>query len=196
MQYYFPCKPNALSPDSPLLDELDRSAEWVAEVKKNGWRALPTKSEGGKFELWTRHDTLITEPAELAREALSGMMPDGTILDGEFIHYRTATVKGRMYLFDIIMLEGKLLTDLPFRERRRILESIVKETPMVELAKQVRVGKKSLYFQSVVGDENEGIVLKKLDARYFISTTKCLQNPYWLKVKKVENHIKVEGEAS
>ena len=192
MNYYFPCKPNTLNPTSPLLDALDRDINWIAEVKKNGWRALPTKDEDGKLTIWTRHKTLIKDAVPELREALSNMMPAGTILDGEFINNRTKGVKGKLYLFDIIMLEGRLLIDLPLRERRKILEGVVVEGPHVELAQQVRVGKKRLYHQSIAGEENEGIVIKKLDSKYLLSEKSCPQHPYWLKVKRIENHIRTK----
>ncbi len=193
--YLYPCKPNTLTPDSKLFDELDRDIGWIAEVKKNGWRALPIMSEDGKLTIWTRHKTLIKEAVPELREALSGMIPAGTILDGEFINNRTKGVKGKLYLFDILMLKENLLLNIPLRERRQILESVIKETQDIVLAQQVRVGKKRLYYQSIEGEENEGIVIKRLDSKYLASEKSCPQHPYWLKVKRVEKHIKVGKES-
>ena len=193
--YLYPCKPNTLTPDSKLFDELDRDIGWIAEGKKNGWRALPIMSEDGKLTIWTRHKTLIKEAVPELREALSGMIPAGTILDGEFINNRTKGVKGKLYLFDILMLKENLLLNIPLRERRQILESVIKETQDIVLAQQVRVGKKRLYYQSIEGEENEGIVIKRLDSKYLASEKSCPQHPYWLKVKRVEKHIKVGKES-
>jgi len=36
---------------------------------------------------------------------------------------------------------------------------------------------------------NEGIVLKKIDSTFPVSDMASLQNPFWLKVKKVESHV-------
>ncbi len=188
--YLYPCKPNTLTPDSKLSDELDRDIGWIAEVKKNGWRALPTKDEKGNLTIWTRHKTLIKDAVPELREALISMMPAGTILDGELINNRTKGVNGKLYLFDIIVLEGRLLVNLPLRERRKLLEGVVVEGPHIELARQVRVGKKQLYYQSIEGEESEGIVIKRLDSKYPASEKSCLQHPYWLKVKRIENHVK------
>jgi ATP-dependent DNA ligase len=193
--YLYPCKPNALTPDSKLFDELDRDIGWIAEVKKNGWRALPITDEEGNLTLWTRHRTLLTGPSPELKAVLADMMPAGTILDGEFINNRTKGVKGKLYLFDILMLEGRLLVDLTLRERREMLDSIIIEGSNIELAQQVRVGKKRLYYQSIEGEENEGIVIKRLDSKYLASEKSCPQHPYWLKVKRVEKHIKVGKEA-
>ena len=193
--YLYPCKPNSLTPESKLFDELDRDIGWIAEVKKNGWRALTITDKEGRLTLWTRHKTLLTGPSPELKAELSGMIPAVSILDGEFINNRTKGVKGKLYLFDILMVEGKLLLDLPLRERRQILEGVVKESQDIVLARQVRVGKKQLYYQSIEGEENEGIVIKRLDSKYLASEKSCPQHPYWLKVKRVEKHIKVGKEA-
>ena len=195
--YLYPCKPNSLTPASPLFDELDRDIGWIAEVKKNGWRAMPTKDEDGKLTIWTRHKTLIKERSPGTKRG-AGRHDAGRALsfDGEFINNRTKGVKGKLYLFDIIMLEGRLLVDLPLRERRKILEGVVRsKVPILNSPNRSRVGKKQLYHQSIEGEENEGIVIKRLDSKYLASEKSCPQHPYWLKVKRVEKHIKVGKEA-
>lgn len=90
------------------------------------------------------------------------------------------------------MFKGKLLINLPLSERRKYLEDAISETPDIEIARQVRVGKKQLYYQAIREMVNEGIVLKKLNSQYLISESRCLQNPFWLKVKRTENHIYVK----
>lgn len=196
MRYLYPCKPNTLSPTSRLFDELDRDPRWIAEVKKNGWRCLAAKEEG-KLTLWTRHRTTVREPLDDLREALRGL-PDGTVLDGELIHHRTRGTKGVLYLFDMLAFKGNLLVGFPLSGRRGSLEIVFKDylagCPGVVLAEQVRLGKKRLYLDSIEGDENEGIVLKRLDSKYPVSETRCLQNPFWLKVKKAGNHLKLKGD--
>ena len=182
MKYLYPAKPNEIA--LRHLDRYDRDVRWVGEVKKNGWRCL---AEQGV--LWTRHQTTIKESVKELREAVSDMLPPDTRIDGEFIHHRTKGHKAMLYVFDIMFYKGKLLAGVPFEERRAILEGVVVEGAGIELAKQVRVGKKALYHQSIGDELNEGIVLKKLGSKYLVSERRCLQNPFWLKVKKIEKHI-------
>jgi len=188
MKYLYPCKPNPLSLESKFFEELDRDTGWIAEIKKNGWRCLVYCDTG--LTLWTRHNTIISEPLDAIRDSLRAV-PDKTVLDGELVHFRTET-KGVLYLFDILIYKGKLLVDLTLSERRKFLEEVHSRLTGIEIAIQVRVGKKELYRQAITAGD-EGVVLKKLSSKYLCSDKRCLQNPFWLKVKKIENHIKVGG---
>jgi len=50
-----------------------------------------------------------------------------------------------------------------------------------------KIGKKALYYQSIQGDLNEGIVLKQIKSEYPVGTDRCLTSPFWLP------HIKKQG---
>jgi len=190
MKYWFPCKPNRLSAGSDLFTRLDNDTGWIAEVKKNGWRCLAYK-EGGALTLWTRHHTTINDPLPELRGLLTDMLPDGCVLDGELLHNRTKEIKGVYYVFDLLMLEGAPTTSLPLWNRRQLLEAFIELVPTgsIELAAQYRIGKVKLYHDSIEGEANEGIVLKQITSTYNASESRCLQNPHWLKVKRVENHV-------
>jgi ATP-dependent DNA ligase len=89
------------------------------------------------------------------------------------------------------MLEGAPTTSLPLWNRRQLLEAFIELVPTgsIELAAQYRIGKVKLYHDSIEGEANEGIVLKQITSTYNASESRCLQNPHWLKVKRVENHV-------
>ncbi len=191
MRYFYPCKPNPLATNSPFLDELDKDVRWIGEIKKNGWRCLIYREK--ELTLWTRHRTTITKPLAELRDSLMAV-PENTILDGELIHFRTLDVKGVLYLFDILVHRGRQLTEMPLADRRKLLEDVAAKLAGIELAQQVRVGKKALYHRAIEESVNEGIVLKKLDSKYPVSEKRCLQNPFWLKVKRPEQHVYVRKE--
>lgn len=183
MRYVFPCKPNPLHPGSLYFDELDNDARWIAEIKKNGIRCLVQSGE--KPILWTRHKTTEDNALTPLRAALRAL-PENTLLDGELLEYKARGSQGRLYLFDIIYLKDELLVSLPLSARRKILEPIIEEVPgLIEIAKQVQLGKKNL-FRTLEKDEDEGIVLKRVDSEYLISDTACRQHPHWLKVRRKE----------
>ena len=73
-------------------------------------------------------------------------------------------------LFDIVYLEGELTIDLPFRKRRELLKSIIKEEPYVMvLAKQLITDKDEeaqRFFEEALDLGNEGVMFKNLDAVY------------------------------
>ena len=183
MRYVFPCKPNPLHPTSAYFDEIDNDVRWIGEIKKNGIRCLP--QSGKDIILWTRHKTTEDNPLKPLRDALRAQrLPPNTLLDGELLDHKARTSKGRLFLFDIIYLNDELLFHLTLIERRKILESVIKEVPgLIEISKQVRLGKKHL-FETLDKDEDEGIVLKRLDSDYLISDRRCLQHPHWLKVRR------------
>jgi ATP-dependent DNA ligase len=190
--YYYPCKPNRLAPESGYFNSLDNDPRWIAEVKKNGWRCLAYR-EKESLVLYTRHHTLITDPLQEVRNYLFVTLAPGTILDGELINNRTKDVKSLYYVFDVIASSGDLLVNCSLSHRRSVLEKLVRPYPgVVELAAQTITGKKRLYESSIQTSVNEGIVIKRLDSKYLASETRCLQNPYWLKVKRPDSHLFVQ----
>jgi len=194
MDYLFPCKPNSLPPDSEMFARLDNDETWIAEVKKNGWRALIMSDV--KKEIWTRAKTLVKDDLpEIRRQLLT--LPAGIILDGELISQRPKNWEKHFYLFDIIMFKGKLLTDLPLIERRKYLEEVHQQylgwCKKIELSQWTRAGKKALFMRSIGDELLEGIVIKRLDSKYLVHPNKCPQNPKWLKVKKEDSQFVMPG---
>lgn len=196
MKYIYPCKPNRLPLESELFTLIDKDPRWIAEVKKNGIRGMIYTFDG-KQELWTRNNTIVNDALpEIRRQLLK--LPDGFILDGELVSKRPKNVEKHIYLFDIIMYEGMMVTELPLSERRKLLEEVYNKylswEKKIELSLWVTVGKKNLYFQSIGDNLLEGIVLKRLDSKYLVHPNKCQQNPMWLKVKKPDDMFKSIGE--
>lgn len=73
----------------PLEDELDTIGEpheWQVEWKWDGIRGQIVKRKGELF-VWSRGEELITEKFP-EYQLLNGLIPDGTVLDGEIICYK------------------------------------------------------------------------------------------------------------
>lgn len=184
MTYFYPNAPNFIEPG--MLSEFDRNPAYIAERKKNGWRCLAIKAAGSLL-LWTRHHTLIPDPLPLTRSALADL-PNETIIDGELIDRRTKGTKDTYYAFDILMLSGRLLFGLEWRERRRLLEKTVGGMDVM-LSEPINTGKELLYALAIA-DGDEGIVLKNIHSRYIMSQRKCEPNPFWMKAKQVERSVR------
>lgn len=190
MDYIYPCMPNRAYFGTPLFEKLDRDSKYIAEVKRNGWRCLAIK-QNNTVELWTRHKTPIqaTKNSSLAGVKSSLMyLPNNTVIDGELLDRRDKQIKDTFYAFDILAINGKTLWNEPLSKRRKALESILKTGQHILLAEQFRVGRSFLYLK-VIENGEEGIVFKRSDSIYPISTTKCLTNPYWVKIKQDEKHF-------
>lgn len=73
-------------------------------------------------------------------------------------------------VFDVLSLDGKNLLNLPFRERRRIIEKIVKPIPnKIGTAEQLITDdekKAEEFYKKSLAMGNEGIMMKSLDAEY------------------------------
>jgi ATP-dependent DNA ligase len=193
MNYIYPCNPNEIKCDSPLFEALDNDAEWIAEIKKNGWRCEVAKGED-TLELWTKHNTTVKQGGlDDIKDALFDL-PEDTVLDGELITFKR--IKGQadgLYLFDVLKYRGEPLWNKPYFERRGLLEIIMKEhlsgCERIELAQPQIENKVKLYWDSISTPVNEGIVLKKIDSVYPIGYNANRINPFWLKVKRVEAHV-------
>jgi len=182
MQYFYPCKPVYIHPDSTTAKQLDNNTDWVAELKKNGWRCLVYKS-GDTVTLYTRHKTIINDPLTDIREYFK-QLEGNFIIDGELIEKRTKHFKGLFYAFDILYKNNKLLVNLPLQSRREILDETIKQHDSIQKPDWEYVNKLALYQSTLNSNIDEGIVLKKLDSRYKISNVSCQPYSLWLKIKQ------------
>lgn len=119
---------------------------WVAEYKWDGIRGQIIK-RAGELYVWSRGEELVTDKYP-EYQILRANLPDGAVLDGEIIGWKDGlplpfasmqTRIGRKTIakkhltdapvvfiaYDILEFQNKDLRDLPFIERRAILEEIV-----------------------------------------------------------------------
>jgi bifunctional non-homologous end joining protein LigD len=149
------------------------------ELKLDGYRAVAFKS-GGKVHLRSRNDKdFIGRYPEVAK-GLSGLS-DETVIDGEIValdpsgrpsfnvlqNYGSAKAPVFYYVFDVMVLAGRDVTDENLDARRRLLERKV----LPKLREPVRyspVLKGSLtdLVQSIKAQGLEGLVAKRRDSRY------------------------------
>jgi DNA ligase-1 len=145
------------------LEDLGAITDWQAEWKWDGIRAQLIRREGESF-LWSRGEDLVTERfPEIT--AASFNLPDGTVLDGEILPWKTGAVLpfaqlqrriGRktigkklleevpvvLLCYDILEFQGEDIRPKPMRERRAILTRILADLP--------DESKKSLLLEPVV----------------------------------------------
>jgi len=176
---------------------------WALEMKWDGIRALAF-IEAGKLRLMSRTGRDIT----LAYPELAGLgaaIPHKqALLDGEIvvfgaggwpefealqprIHVTDALAAARLaslspvtYLvFDVLQLDGRPLVDLPYRDRRSLLDSLPVNGPFWQVPPSFP-GEDFEAVREVSRQHSmEGIVAKRLDSRYVAGT----RSDYWLKIK-------------
>lgn len=89
----------------------------------------------------------------------------------------------KIFLFDILALDGKSLLNLPNEERRKILRKTVATGDTVKLMNRKLVEKEieiENFFQQALKDGTEGIIAKKLDGEYAAGS----RDFNWIKYKK------------
>ena len=88
----------------------------------------------------------------------------------------------KLYLFDIIYLDGGLLIDHPYTERRRILSEISGELEMVPQLLTGDLEEAQRFFDEARSKGHEGLMAKKIDSTY----TPGRRGKKWLKIKETE----------
>jgi len=91
----------------------------------------------------------------------------------------------RVYFFDILYLERKDLTNYEYTDRRKILETIVKENKKdnITVVQQIvssQLSQIEYFFDNAKFEGCEGLMLKQIDSRYRAGAREYL----WMKLKK------------
>lgn len=87
----------------------------------------------------------------------------------------------KLYLFDVLYLDGESLISLPYTQRRQILAD---HTGEIQLAKQLvtdKMEEAERFLKEAMDVGHEGLVAKKLDGEY----TPGIRGKRWLKIKPV-----------
>ena len=175
------------------------------EFKYDGARVQIHKL-GDEVRIFSRRLTDVTESlpeiADLIREKVTA---DEAILEGEAvavdsrgipvpfqhlmrrfrrireIEHAAEQIPIRLYLFDVLFLEGKSQTMLPYVERRQKLSKIIDG---LELSDQLVTGKVEMaedFLGRAMDAGHEGLMAKKPDSPY----TPGIRGKRWLKIKPV-----------
>ncbi len=181
-----------------LVDTPPEGAQWLHEIKLDGYRLLGFIS-GGVPRLRTRNGNDWSESFPSLAAALGTIKAKAAVLDMEavvldsqgksnFQALQTALGDGGdpnkivAYVFDLLHLDGKDLTELPLTERKQKLRSLLKQSKQetwLRYSEHV-AGRGAQIFAQACKAGLEGIVSKKSDAPYVVGRQKN-----WLKVKCV-----------
>jgi bifunctional non-homologous end joining protein LigD len=172
-----------------LADAVPPGAEWLHEVKWDGYRAIVTIA-GGEAELTSRNGNSLTARFEsVARAVVQAVKTPDCILDGEvcaldgqgrasFSAMQQGSGPLVLYLFDVLEVEGEPLIELPLTERRERLEALVdRRNRTVRVSDAFDDG--GALLDAATAQALEGIVSKRADSRYEPGR----RSRNWLKVK-------------
>ncbi len=172
-----------------------RVAPLALEYKYDGFR-LQIHKQGSRVTLFTRRLENVTEQfPDVVKAVRQCVRAESAILDSEAVGVDRDTGKYKPFqaisqrirrkhgidnlktqlpvevnAFDIMLLNGQNLLDRVFRERRRLLESVIRpDERTLVLSRQlvtdgVREGEK--FYEEALGAGTEGVIAKNLDSPY------------------------------
>ena len=181
-----------------LVDSVPTGNGWLHEIKFDGYRAL-IAAAGRKVAVYTRKGLDWTDKFAPLVAQLQALDLPPCLIDGEIVAYgsdgnpdfsslQNVLKRGHgaqtdkdalsFHAFDLLELEGADLAGLTNIERKERLEALLATaTPPIHLAEHV-IGAGENLFQAMCDAGQEGIISKRIDAKYTGTRSKA-----WVKVK-------------
>jgi DNA ligase D-like protein (predicted ligase) len=179
-----------------LTDQRFSDPEWLFERKLDGERCLAFR-DGSNVRLLSRNQLSLNHSYPEVVSALTAQRSSADfIVDGEVVAFqggRTsfAQLQQRMghvaaatravpvfyYLFDIVWLDGSDVTELPLRERKRVLRNTIRPGGPLRITSHRNTDGEAMYAEAC-RKEWEGVIAKRTGAPYSHGRSKD-----WLKFK-------------
>jgi DNA ligase D-like protein (predicted polymerase)/DNA ligase D-like protein (predicted 3'-phosphoesterase) len=197
---------------SGKLADLGEESAWSFEVKWDGVRAL-AYVKPGRLRLESRNQREITDGYPEIRGLIADLGMREVVLDGEIVAFgddgrpsfgrlqrrmhvtapasvrRLAASTPVVYaIFDLLYLDGHVLTELPYSERRRRLEALGLGGNAWRVP-AVHAGDGERLLAATAAQGLEGVIAKRLDSRY-----EAGRRPgTWVKIKHTHRQELVIG---
>lgn len=171
--------------------------EWVHEVKWDGVRILADVADG-RVRMFTRNgnDATVAWPDLTDGAADRDLLVDGEVIGlndhglpdfrviQERMHVRSASTARRLVdrvpatymVFDLLRLDGRDLTGLPWTERRELLEGLDLSAAGWQVPQVYDDG--AMLFEATREQGLEGVVSKRRSSRYTFDA----RSPHWQKL--------------
>ena len=189
-----------LAQQGSIASMVETHGKVAAENKYDGSRFQFHKS-GGRCAIYSRRLDEMTASLPDVVEMLDAATTHDVIIDGEVIAIMNGkpmpfqTILRRIrrkhgvqdaqdavtllpWVFDILAADGETLIDLPFSERRKVLESVMIEYVASQIVSD-SVDEIEAYYHESLDNGNEGIMLKVLDSPYLPGN----RGKFWIKIK-------------
>lgn len=182
LRKFFPPMLATLS-EGPPRDESD----WVYELKYDGFRAV-IAIVNGDVAMLSRNELDLSTRFPRTFAALKKMKGKEIVLDGEVVvldekgapRFQLLQQGGneRLFLFDVLWLDGRDLRRLPYEERRKILQKLCAKAPAgVAISQTLDMSGEEALKHAAAGGW-EGVIAKRKSSTY-----ESRRSKEWLKVK-------------
>jgi bifunctional non-homologous end joining protein LigD len=205
--------PEHVEPMLATLGDLpEDKARWGYEMKWDGVRAL-IAVEGGRITVTSRNGNDVTVSYPELRGLGENLGTTQLLLDGEIVSFDDAgrpsfgRLQQRMHVasssaarrlaervpavylvFDLLHLDGRSLFDLPYTQRRELLDSLELSGPSWQTPPAFE-GDGASAIRASRQQGLEGVLAKRLDSRY----TPGRRTSDWVKVKNIRTQEVVIG---
>jgi DNA ligase D-like protein (predicted ligase) len=160
-----------------LVANLPEGPQWTYEVKLDGYRAIGVRTSRDAI-LYSRNGKNFNKRYPYIAEALAEL-PSETVVDGEVValddsgrpdfhrlqHYGAEGSRIQYFIFDLLVLKGRDLTNLPLTERRKSLKSVKLRSPRIRVSEQFDISADQM-LAAVRQQGLEGVVAKRKTSVY------------------------------
>ena len=190
-----PCLPS-------LAKKPPEGPNWVYEIKHDGYR-LMVRREDDRVRIYSRRGADFTERFPRIVDAVMKLKLRSVLLDGEgiicddnglaqfdLVHFKRNDAEVKLCAFDILELNGTDVRPKPFRNRKLILEELLKSRPDGIEFNEHLTGDGWGVFQHACNLGCEGIVAKRIDLGYDSGRSKRwakIKNPAAPAAKRIED---------
>jgi DNA ligase-1 len=191
------------------IEELNRKfrGEMAAEEKYDGER-VQIHVDGKDIMAFSRRLENISKQFPDVIEAVrESVKSPKMVIDGEIVAYRDSNIQPfqelmqrrrkhnvekymekipvAVFCFDLIYLDGRSMLNVPYSERRRLLEKNLQETERIKLSRRIissNLGEIQEFFDRTVDKGLEGIIIKSVSEKSIYQPGK--RGWLWVKWKK------------
>jgi bifunctional non-homologous end joining protein LigD len=178
-----------------LVEKPPVGEEWLHELKLDGYRLL-AHLNNGQVRFWTRNQNDWTAKFPNVAKAVKALRLKSAILDGEIVALDPSgrasfqrlqqSINKQMsagllfHVFDVIYIDGFMLTKTPLLERKRVLEELLAplgDSGILRYSDHIE-GNGEQFFKEACKLGLEGIVSKLANSTY-----DSMRSRSWLKIK-------------
>jgi len=165
--------------------------KWLAQIKKNGHRAIVRGEADGSVSIMSRHGERLSAALREDWTFLREVFRAPFVLDGELIGPRQAGARSdRLVVWDAILMGGASLLRTPYSERFALLRSECSQWEQamhrvaVALSRPIEEWEELWRAIDDPDGEDEGLVFKRCDVALPWHATPCVETPHMLKLRK------------
>jgi DNA ligase D-like protein (predicted ligase) len=161
-----------------LVSKLPEGPAWTYEVKLDGYRAIGVKTNRNVI-IYSRNGKNFNKRYPHLAEALRDL-PADTVVDGEVValddsgrpdfhalqHFKASASRIHYFVFDLLVLRGRDLTNMPLTKRRELMKSVLKlPSQGIRVSEQFDIAAENM-LSAVRKQGLEGVIAKRKSSLY------------------------------